>query len=183
VVGLIHPDPSKAKHMLEQFILYLRATLAETRAEKTTLAREFELMKNFLAVLQIRMGERLTVNLDLPADLHDYPIPPMLLQPLVENAIKHGLEPNINGGNLTLHAEQREHRLIIIIADTGVGFKGAHSAGIGLKNVRERLTQLYGDAARLHIEETHPAGTTVILNLPLAWKPLIKPTLTEDPKL
>ncbi|MEO8102710.1 MAG: histidine kinase, partial [Betaproteobacteria bacterium] len=91
VVGLIHSQPDTAKRMLEQFIAYLRASLASTREQETTLGNEFQLMANFLAILQIRMGDRLRVELDLPADLAAQHLPSMLLQPLLENAIKHGL--------------------------------------------------------------------------------------------
>jgi sensor histidine kinase YesM len=90
VTGLIHMQPDKAKQMLEQFIAYLRATLAATREHETTIAADFETMKTFLSILQIRMGDRLKVRFDLPDDLRDIAVPPMLLQPLVENAIKHG---------------------------------------------------------------------------------------------
>jgi sensor histidine kinase YesM len=167
VTGLIHPQPELAKRMLEQFIVYLRATLAATREEHTTLGREFELMRNFLAVLQIRMGDRLNVAITLPADCADLRIPPMLLQPLVENAIKHGLEPKVEGGEISLSALRRDGKLDITIADTGMGFSGAHSPGIGLKNVRERVAKLFGEQGRIVIEDNPPAGTRITLSLPI----------------
>jgi sensor histidine kinase YesM len=164
--GLIHVQPDKAKLMLEQFIVYLRSTLAETREAETTLAREFELMKNYLAVLQIRMGERLRVEFDLPDELRQLTLPPMLLQPLVENAIKHGLEPKIDGGTVAIRARLDSGMINLAIVDTGVGFSGATSNGLGLKNVRERVDKLFGGNGRLTIEENRPNGTRVVLSVP-----------------
>ncbi|MBL8520147.1 MAG: histidine kinase [Betaproteobacteria bacterium] len=166
VVGLIHPQPDTAKLMLERFIAYLRASLAASREESTTLAAEFELMKNFLGILQIRMGDRLAVETELPAALSAFSLPPMLLQPLVENAIKHGLEPKIDGGTLTLTARETEGEVEIVVADTGAGFSGATSNGIGLKNVRERIEKIFDGRGHLRIEENAPCGTRVVITLP-----------------
>jgi sensor histidine kinase YesM len=168
VVGLIHPSPDTAKHMLEQFIAYLRASLTSSREQNTTLQQEFELMKHFLAILQIRMGERLSWQVDLPAEIASTPLPSMLLQPLVENAIKHGLEPKVEGGSVLLQARREADALRISVIDTGLGFTGATSSGIGLKNVRERLDKLYDGKAKLSIEENSPSGTRVIITLPTA---------------
>ena len=173
VVGLIHPQPDKAKVMLEQFIVYLRATLSATREEHSTLGSEFEMMKNFLAILQIRMGERLQVRFDLPADLADMPIPPMLLQPLVENSIKHGLEPKIEGGEVTLSVKRVGGGIAITIADTGLGFQDSKSNGIGLKNVSERVKQLYGNAGSLSIEDNQPCGTRITILIPEIKTPVL----------
>ena len=171
VTGLIHKQPDVAKHMLEEFIAYLRATLAATREEHTTLGQEFALMKNFLAVLQVRMGERLQVSFDLPDELSSMPMPQMLLQPLVENAIKHGLEPYIDGGEIALSARRDGPLVAITVADTGVGFGNTTSGGLGLQNVRERLSKLFGDAGRIAIEDNMPrgtrSGTRVTITLPL----------------
>ena len=173
VVGLIHPQPDKAKVMLEQFIVYLRATLSATREEHSTLGSEFEMMKNFLAILQIRMGDRLQVRLDLPADLAGIPVPPMLLQPLVENSIKHGLEPKIEGGEVTLSVKRIDEKIAITIADTGLGFQDSKSNGIGLKNVGERVKQLYGDAGSLSIEDNLPCGTRITILIPETKTPAL----------
>jgi sensor histidine kinase YesM len=163
VTGLIHTQPDKAKQMLEQFIAYLRATLAATRDHETTIADDFETMKTFLSILQIRMGDRLKVRFDLPDDLRDAAIPPMLLQPLVENAIKHGLEPKMDGGEVALIAKRVGNKIAITVADTGLGFQNSASNGIGLKNVRERVKQLYGDAGSVSIEENQPCGTRITI--------------------
>lgn len=163
VTGLIHTQPDKAKQMLEQFITYLRATLAATRDHETTIAADFETMKTFLSILQIRMGNRLKVRFDLPDDLRNAAIPPMLLQPLVENAIKHGLEPKMDGGEVALIAKRVGNKIAITVADTGLGFQNSASNGIGLKNVRERVKQLYGDAGSVSIEENQPCGTRITI--------------------
>jgi sensor histidine kinase YesM len=166
VVGLIHADPDKAKLMLEKFIVYLRATLDATRASETTLGHEFETMQNFLAILQIRMGARLHYKLDLPPALAAAKIPPMLLQPLVENALKHGLEPKIEGGEVSLSAQRDGEQLLLVVADSGLGFHDSMSNGIGLKNVRERLHQLYDGRATLRIEDNVPCGTRISISIP-----------------
>jgi sensor histidine kinase YesM len=166
--GLIYADPAKAKQMLEQFIVYLRSTLAATRETETTLANEFELLKNYLAVLQIRMGERLTVEFDLPQNCRQLKVPPMLLQPLVENAIKHGLEPKIEGGSVAMQARLEDGAIKLVVSDTGIGFSGATSDGLGLSNVRERIEKLFGGKGSLMIQENRPQGTRVTLTLPQA---------------
>lgn len=166
VVGLIHPAPDTAKRMLEEFIAYLRATLAATREQQTTLGKEFELMSHFLAILQIRMGERLKVEVELPAELAGLALPSMLLQPLVENAIKHGLEPKIDGGTITLRAVREGDMLKLSVIDSGIGFTGATSGGIGLKNVRERIEKLFDGKGSMVIEENQPTGTKVQLTIP-----------------
>ncbi|MEP7155457.1 MAG: sensor histidine kinase [Betaproteobacteria bacterium] len=166
VVGLIHSQPDTAQRMLEKFIAYLRATLAATREQETTLGTEFQLMADFLAILQIRMGDRLQVLLDLPAELAAQPIPSMLLQPLVENAIKHGLEPKVEGGSIVLKARRTGDAIEISISDTGLGFSGATSTGLGLRNVRERIEKLFDGKGSLVIEENAPAGTCVKVAIP-----------------
>lgn len=166
VTSLIHTKPDDAKRMLEDFIAYLRSTLAATREANTTLGSEFAMMQRFLSILQIRMGERLTVQIELPPELSDAAIPPMLLQPLIENAIKHGLEPKMEGGSVTLSAARDGSALRISVVDTGLGFGSNPSNGIGLKNVRERIAKLFGEAGNVLIEENTPCGTRVVLILP-----------------
>ena len=166
VVGLIHPAPDTAKHMLEQFIAYLRATLAATREQETTLGKEFELMSHFLALLQVRMGDRLKVSIELPGELAGLVLPSMLLQPLVENAIKHGLEPKVEGGTIMLRAARKGDLLKLSVIDTGIGFSGATSAGLGLRNVRERVVKLFDGKGSMIIEENLPSGTRVELTIP-----------------
>ncbi len=167
VTSLIHARPDDAKRMLEEFISYLRASLATSREAQTSLQQEFQMMQSFLAVLKVRMGNRLAIRVDLPPDLQGFRISPMLVQPLVENAIKHGLEPKVEGGEVALKAERDGDAIKITVEDTGMGFQGAASTGIGLKNVRERLDKLFPGRAHLSIEENQPCGTRMVLTLPV----------------
>jgi len=166
VTSLIHTRPDDAKHMLEEFIAYLRASLATTRETETTLAKEFVLMQSFLAVLKVRMRNRLQVRVQLPDELQSFALPPMLIQPLVENAIKHGVEPKIEGGEILLKAIKVGDVVAIEVTDTGMGFQNSTSNGIGLKNVRERLDKLYDGKATLTIEDNVPSGTKITIRIP-----------------
>ncbi len=165
--SLVETDPARAKHMLEVFIRFLRASLAATRRSTATLADEFALLADFLEVLEVRMRERLTTRIDLPADLASLEIPPMLLQPLVENAIRHGLEPKVEGGTVSISARREGDRLVLEVADTGVGFRDANSGGVGLANIRERLRLAHGEAGRLAIREGPGGGTIATISFPM----------------
>ncbi|MBV8659084.1 MAG: histidine kinase, partial [Burkholderiales bacterium] len=170
-VGLIDPAPTRARQLLEHLIDYLRASLVSSREETTYLGREIETIRAYLDLMQVRMGERLRYRIDLPAALRGQPLPPMLLQPLVENAITHGLEPKIEGGEITLTVETATDGLLITIADTGVGLNPnavpRPGGGIGLTNLRERLAVLYGGSASISLLENAPCGVKVVLKLPL----------------
>src|SRR5690606_39062876 len=122
-------------------IQYLRATLSSARAESTTLEREFALMEAYLGLMSVRMGRRLSYALRLPEALRGLTVAPMLLQPLVENAVRHGLEPKLEGGHIEVAAVRADGFLTLSVADTGLGLDGAARAGtrVGLANVRERL--------------------------------------------
>jgi sensor histidine kinase YesM len=169
--GLIALDPARANTMLDQLIQYLRATLGASRAERTTLGEEFAAMEAYLGLMAVRMGARLGYRLALPPGLRHAPLPPMLLQPLVENAIVHGLEPKIEGGEVVISVQAIEGMLEICVADSGLGLKqpgGANAGtGVGMATTRERLRVLYGDRARLELVPGQPQGTTVRLTLPL----------------
>jgi signal transduction histidine kinase len=166
VASLVDPDPAKAKHMLESFIRFLRASLAATRMETTTLGAEAELIAAYLDVLRVRMGARLAYTIEVPPELASFALPPMLLQPLVENAIRHGLEPKVEGGELAFRARADDANVVIEIRDTGVGFASTTRGGLGLANLRDRLQGLYGERARLEVGENAPAGANVALRLP-----------------
>jgi sensor histidine kinase YesM len=166
VASLIDSDPALSKAMLERFIRFLRASLAATRDERTTLGAEGELIAAYLDVLQVRMGPRLRTRIEIEPGLADFQLPPMLLQPIVENAIRHGLEPRIEGGEVAVSARQDAGDVAIEVRDTGVGFAQATRGGTGLANVRERLKLLYGEAARLGVAENPGGGTVVSMRLP-----------------
>jgi len=172
--GLIAIDPARAQHMLDQLIHYLRATLSSARADKTTLIHEFDLMRAYLELMSVRMGARLTYALHLPNDLHDVTIPPMLLQPLVENAIKHGLESKIEGGHIDVIAKREGDALSLSVADNGLGLEATHhphylkhGTQVGLDNVRERLHALYGDQAAFNLLPNTPTGALAQLTMPI----------------
>ena len=166
VTGLIDPDPAKAKRMLESFIRFLRASLAATRSDSTTLGDERELIGAYLDVLTVRMGARLRYAIEIEPGLDAFTLPPLLLQPVVENAIRHGLEPKVEGGAIALRARRDGDAVLIEIADTGIGFASTTSGGVGLTNIRDRLRLLYGERASFAIREQSPSGTAVTIRLP-----------------
>lgn len=168
---LIGLDPPRAQAMLDRLIAFLRATLNASRVPAHPLADEFARVEDYLALMAIRMGPRLQLRLDLPPALAAVPVPPLLLQPLVENSIKHGLEPKVDGGRIVVSAARDEASLVLRVRDTGVGLGAAPGDGtrFGLVQVRERLHTLYGAAASLRLEAAADAdgGTIVTLTLPL----------------
>lgn len=166
VTALTGADPGLARQLLERLNVYLRAALSRTRADNATLADEVELLRAYLEICRIRMGERFHYSFDISSELLSKPFPPMLLQPLVENAVKHGLEPRVGESELKVTAVNGAGHLQIAVRDNGVGFADTFGDGTGLTNVRERLAALYGDAARLEIDENRDGGVTARLVLP-----------------
>jgi hypothetical protein len=169
---LIGLDPPRAQAMLDQLISFLRATLSSSQAVVQPLQAEFARTRDYLALMQVRMEERLRVRFDLPQELADIPVPPLLLQPLVENSIKHGLEPSVTGGCIEVRAVREGASLVLTVRDTGVGLSaGGESNGtsFGLLHVRERLATHYGGAASLGLSPVGDAegGTLAVIRLPL----------------
>jgi len=168
VVSLIDSAPADARRMLEGLIALLRQSLAASRAERVGLGQEAELLRAYLGILAIRMGPRLAFEIDVPEPLRAQRVPPLLLQPLVENAIRHGLEPKVEGGAVRVRARQEGDSLVLEVSDDGLGFGATtRGGGVGLDNLRQRLAAHYGERARLSIEDAAP-GTRVRLALPLA---------------
>jgi signal transduction histidine kinase len=169
--GLIAIDPQQASQMLDHLIQYLRATLSATRFETTTLAQEFEAAEAYLGLMAVRMGARLAYRCILPDNLRGARLPAMLLQPLVENAIIHGLEPKIEGGTVTVEARAHANALEICVTDTGLGLDdtapAAKGTGVGVTTTRERLQALYGARAALTLIPAQPHGVLARLTLPL----------------
>ncbi|HJS38231.1 MAG TPA: histidine kinase [Burkholderiales bacterium] len=163
--ALILTDPARARQMLHHLNGYLRATLAASRRERNSLGEEFSLLRNYLEVLAIRMGPRLRFELVLPEALAATQVPPMLLQPLVENAVKHGLEPKVEGGTVKVSASEAQGRLVLQVADTGRGDQGG-SGGVGLANLRERLAAVFGGNATVQAGAGPAGGYSVTLSLP-----------------
>ena len=168
--ALIGIDPAAAQEMLDRINDYLRATLNASRSTAHPLSAEFARLDDYLNLMALRMGPRLRVTLALPAELRDVPVPPLLLQPLVENAIRHGLEPRVQGGDLTVRAWAEGGQLQLEVADTGVGFVPADVAPdrFGLTQVRERVATAYGGAGSVDWQSAPGEGSRVRLRLPMA---------------
>ena len=206
---LIGLEPARAQAMLDRLINFLRATLNASRLAAHPLATEFDRISDYLALMAVRMGPRLQVTLNLPAELSGIAVPPLLLQPLVENAIKHGLEPHVQGGCITvtarcesrsesrselrseLRSESRSalraaaNTLVLTVRDTGSGLPATPGnvcgSHFGLAQVRERIATLHGSAASLTLEPAADGqgGTLVTLRLPI---PMPMPlTMTTAP--
>jgi len=174
---LIGIDPPRAQAMLDQLITFMRATLVGSRTPLHPLPAEFARLADYLALMKIRMGDRLQVRFDLPPALADLTVPPMLLQPLVENSIKHGLEPAIGGDRIDISARQAASMLVLSVRDTGAGLVASQAnaadaaAGtrFGLTQVRERIETFYGARASLTLSAPTDAegGTLAVLRLPV----------------
>ncbi|MFT4266283.1 MAG: histidine kinase [Xenophilus sp.] len=171
--ALIAVDPPRAVAMLDRLNGYLRATLDGSRATQHPLAQEFDRLADYLELMQMRMGGRLRHTLDLPADLREVPVPPLLLQPLVENAVRHGLEPQVEGGEIRVSARREPRpdgdRLALEVADTGVGLPQhpGGEGGFGVQQVRERLHTLHGERASLELAGRPQGGTRATVVFPL----------------
>jgi sensor histidine kinase YesM len=166
---LIETDPPEAARVHAHLIDYLRATLPQLRTRGGgTLGKQCDMVKAYLAIMQARMKERLQVQFMVPTFLESAPFPPMMLQSLVENAIKHGLEPKIAGGVVTVRAQVVDATLVVDVCDNGIGINLHAPDGVGLANIRERLQLLYGEAAELVIEAQAAGGCCASIRLPYA---------------
>jgi len=170
---LIEVDPPTASKMQKNLIALLRASMPTMREANANgavrdLGRELAVIKPYLEILQMRMEERLQTEIDVPEGLMSAEFPPMMIQGLVENAIKHGLEPKAEGGKLTVKAEILHGKLAVTVADTGLGFGRAATSGtgVGLANIRERLQLLHGSKASVTVAENQPSGTVVTITVP-----------------
>ncbi|AIY40710.1 Autolysin sensor kinase [Collimonas arenae] len=167
---LIETDPPRASAMQKRLIQYLRAVLPQMRetATVTTLGREVDIVKAYLDLLKMRMEERLVVDLQISDGLRSAAFPPMMLQSLVENAIKHGLESKTDGGTLRINAEVADNKLRVSVTDDGLGFGAVPSngTGLGLQSIRDRLKLLHGAAAQLVIAPNSPSGVRSTIEVP-----------------
>ncbi len=167
---LIETDPPRASAMQRSLIQYLRAVLPQMRdnAVVTNLGREADMVKAYLNLLKMRMEERLNVDMQIPEGLRSAAFPPMMLQSMVENAIKHGLECKAEGGTLKIVAEVNGGKLRVIVSDDGVGFgvMPSDGTGLGLPTIRERLKLLHGDQGQLHIAANSPSGVIATIEVP-----------------
>ena len=170
VQQLAQAECPRAADLTANLITFLRATLSEMRTESTTLAAEFALIEAYLKVMQIRLGSRLTYSLSLAPEFADVQIPGMLVLTLVENSIKHGLEPSLRGGSVEVSVSQTAHEFQILVHDTGVGLASSPTWGVGLSNVQERLQLAYGGAGHLTLQDNEPQGTKASITFPAPAK-------------
>lgn len=171
---LMEAAPKRALETLFRLTGLLRAVLKRSDGELGTFADELELIRSYLGVEAARFEERLSVTIEVPADLSTVPLPPLILQPLVENAIKHGISPQKEGGRLVLAARREGATMVITILDTGAGVSATELAqrrarGIGLSNVEARLAHYYGDAASIVVRSAPGVGTTVEVRVPVEY--------------
>ncbi|MDR7307665.1 histidine kinase [Rhodoferax saidenbachensis] len=173
--ALIGVDPVRAQTMLDHMIAYLRATLSASRASgqdgQHTLADEFARLQDYLELMKIRMGPRLQFTLDLPEALRTQPVPPLLLQPLVENSIQHGLEPKVEGGSIAIRAAQEGGLLCLEVTDTGMGapevLQSRPGHGFGLQQVRDRLLTTFDTLGTMKLIAVPTGGTRVRITFPI----------------
>jgi hypothetical protein len=165
---LVRTDPARADKMLGHLIDYLRRSLPRTDGSLSTVGQELERSTAWLEIMQLRMGNRLAVHVDVPESCLAYAMPSMMLQTLVENAIKHGLEPKPGGGGVWIRAACDPTGLSLTVADDGMGLRmDGSGTGIGLKNLRERLRLTYANAASFTIGNNFPSGVAATITLPV----------------
>lgn len=190
--ALVRIDTERAECMIDQLNRFLRTSLGASQGLVHPLRDELARLQDYLGLMQVRMGERLAVQVDVPDELLPLPVPALLLQPLVENAIRHGLEPCVQGGTIHLSARVThsgpDAQLTLMVCDDGLGLpdetvpappamsqQATHQGGLGLSHVRERLAQLHGKRASLQLSAQAPRGTCACVNLPLHPQPPQKP--------
>jgi two-component system, LytTR family, sensor kinase len=155
-----------AASMIARLADLLRGTLDRTRGADVALADELDLLRRYLDIEQIRLGARLHVEFQVEGDAMRARVPPLILQPLVENAIRHAIAPRVEGGRVSIRAQRDDGRLRVLIEDDGPGIAGDFRPGVGLANTRDRLQLKYGAGHRLALEPASPAGLRVRIELP-----------------
>lgn len=171
ICGLIETDVACAKMIIGDLTNYLRNCLTESRKSEITLEKEIETIRLYLSLFKVRFGDRLSYSINLPQALEQLPIAPMLIQPLVENAILHGIGPSMKGGHVDIKINQFDGLLTVTIADTGKGFDYNSAPGVGLTNVRERLSGIYGNGACLLIKDNPPHGVIAKIQIRMEKRP------------
>jgi signal transduction histidine kinase len=169
LANLIHSNPSRAERVTEELADVFRYALESTRLEYVKLDDELDFIQSYLEIEKARFEERLNYSFHVDSTTRSVRIPAMILQPLVENAIKHGIGPKVEGGAVRVSAQLEQERLLIIVEDTGIGRASSfrqRGMGVGLNNIRQRLQYLYGENGTLNLEDVSPAGTRAVLSLP-----------------
>jgi len=164
----VHADPAGADRMIGRLSYLLRVSLSSTEHQEVTLEEERESLQAYLDIMDVRLSGRVKVKVEIPDALNDVLVPSLILQPLVENAFRHGIEPVRRDAELLVRARQIDQSLEVLIADNGKGFdREHHHEGVGLRVVRERLEQLYGANASLHLSSQVDGRTTAVVTMPL----------------
>ena len=166
VSALVRSDPPRAEVLLEHLSTFLRSSLSRSREARGTLGEELELVSDYLQIVGIRLGTRLRWSIDADDEILQHGFPIMLLQPIVENAIRHGIEPKRGGGNIRISARRTGRQLLLQVCDDGVGLSPDMRPGVGLDNIRQRLHAHYGTGGRLELRNNPDGGVTVDLELP-----------------
>lgn len=171
---LIESDPIKANKVLGSLIKYLRYALPQIRENKatSTIEKEIENISAYLSIMEIRMGDRLKYDFKIPSNLLFHSFPVMMLQPIVENAIKYGIEESIKGGSIHIEVKEIDNNLYLSVIDTGAGLDTKKvmlnkGNGMALQNIKERLELLYGNNASFSMEPHRPQGVVVTISIPL----------------
>jgi Histidine kinase len=159
-------QPAEGSQLLRDLINYLRLTIANLQRSHATLGHEMDLVRAYLGVIEVRMSGRLKVQFDFPASLLACAFPPLTLATLVENAVKHGVGPQPEGGTINITARRADDALEVVVTDSGAGFASTIGTGIGLANVRARLRTLYGTRGQLALESHKPHGVRAAIRLP-----------------
>ncbi len=174
ISALMEVDVPKARAMLEKLTDLLRVTLTSSREKQSTLASELELVEAYLEIQSIRLDTRLRFSLDVPESFNEIPVPPLLIQPLVENSITHGIEPKPEGGEIVIRAVEKEESVLVTVDDSGLGFQHGKSSGhgVGLSNTMDRVKAFYDGAASVQVLEKASGGVKVELRLPRRRQPV-----------
>lgn len=166
IYNLFDTNPEKANTMQMHFVQYLRATLIKTRTRITTIVQEIDLIRSYLNLFRVSMEERLEYEINVDPESRELPFPSLLIQPIVENLIKHDLEKNPEGGKISISVKKRQEMLHVKIADTVKQIKVENSIGDTLCNIKERLKSLFDDKGIVKLEDNHPMGRVVVIEVP-----------------
>ena len=179
ITSFCRTNPEKARELLIDLSSYLRKSL-ENHKDFVTVADELQQVKSYLAIEKARFGERIKFTMDIEPGYDQWPIPPLIIQPLVENAVKHGISVKEEGGSVSVVISKHNEELHIIIQDDGIGMDekqsenifrkssiNNNSLGIGLKNINKRMEQIYGPQYKIVIDNTMESGTNIMLRIPM----------------
>ena len=176
ISSLMHKDVEAADKMITRLSDLLRAALAGADTQEVTLRQELNLLKLYLSIEQIRFGNRLSVKMEIAPDTLEAQVPNLILQPLVENAIRHGIEPRARPGCIELRSRRQDSRLALVVSDDGAGVSGngAIKEGVGLSNTRARLRELYGETHRFELVGGPAGGVRVEVSIPFREERLLQ---------